>query len=215
MKKATIVLFTLAFFVGLAVLPARDIPDAATDRTEPGPIEPLSDRGQSAEMKSPQVDTDASSFVLAPGADVPGSLESLFVSGTAIRADVVMSESQQTARFPSLTDEFRQLASVGSTKVREKYADFLLAQAEVLAGTVSVDLLECGQSLCVTELRSDDYDSLDAFIEELLDRGLETKVSLQFPSAQSGVARLIFSHDPSINGVVVSGPTLFGDSDSN
>jgi hypothetical protein len=135
--------------------------------------------------------------------DIVSSYEAEMIAGNAIRSGQVFKPDSTSRIFPSLVDEFRD-GYVGSANVRQGYSTFFLSQPEFLSSEITLEILECGKQLCVAELRSSDYAALKIFTRDLSRRdGYEAKATLEFPSNQINVVRLIFSHDPDINGIAI------------
>lgn len=135
--------------------------------------------------------------------DTLPSFESEMFIGGAIRSDQVVTPDAAATTFPRLVDEFRA-GDVSKADVRQKYSGFFLSQPEFLSSALNLELLECGLVLCVAELRSSEPATLSTFTRDINNRdGYEAKATLEFPSSQPNVVRLIFSHDPEINGITL------------
>jgi hypothetical protein len=131
------------------------------------------------------------------------SFESEMVIGGAIRSGQVVTPDAAATTFPRLVDEFRA-GDLSKADVRQRFSDFFLSQPEFLSSELNLELLECGLVLCVAELRSSDSATLSTFTRDINNRdGYEAKATQEFPSSQPNVARLIFSHDPKINGITL------------
>ena len=134
----------------------------------------------------------------------PQEIEAQAVESNSINADFFLDPSSSNEHFSDLLDEFRAGANVRGAEEREQYQQFFYAQSELISGSVVLDVLECGAAICVAELRSEDPSALRAFIDRRMYwDGFDSKATVIVHVGQPNVTRLVFSHDPEINGITV------------
>lgn len=133
-----------------------------------------------------------------------GSVESQAISNNAINSDFVMGSGDVEENFSRLTEEFLNGDDERGSEKREQFQQFFYSQNELLGGEISLDVIECGARLCVAELRSANTSALRTFMDgRLAWDGFDSKALMEMPSQQPNVRRLIFSHDPEINGITM------------
>ena len=134
----------------------------------------------------------------------PRPYESQAVKYNSINSDFVMGSDHVEENFSRLAEEFRNGYDIEATEKREQFQQFFYTQNQLLSGEVSIDILECGHQLCIAELRSGDTSALRIFMDGVRDwEGFESKAIMEVPTQQPGITRLIFSHDPEINGISI------------
>jgi|GEM_PF-4609042 len=132
------------------------------------------------------------------------TMESQAVSFGGIDFDFVVGSDEVEDNFSRLAEEFRHGRDERASEKREQFQQIFYQQDQLLSGEVSLDVLECGVQLCVAELRSTDSATLRAFMNDHNDwQGFESKTTIEVPTQQPGIIRLIFSHDPGVDGITL------------
>jgi len=114
--------------------------------------------------------------------------------------------------FDELVAQLRDEHSEISNENRRKYELIFYSQPKSRDGTVALDTMECGNHLCVAELRADNKAVLDAYIENAIQSdAFEARAFLYPPGSDiysSGESRrILFPHDPNIVGVTLPAGT--------
>ena len=138
------------------------------------------------------------------GSNLGGAVESRALHGKSISGDFVVKAGPDGERFYELVDEFLDLANPYGLAQRQKYRQFFLQRPELVDETISLELLECGATLCVAELRSLEGGELRSFMDEKTAwEAFDTRVIVVFPSSEDTTARVMFPHDPNVVGATL------------
>ena len=138
------------------------------------------------------------------GPGLGGVVESSALHGESISGDFVVNAGPDGKLFYELADEFLDLANPYGLAQREKYRQFFLQRPELVDETISLELMECGATLCVAELRSPEGGELRSFMDEnTVWEAFDSRVRVVFPSGEATTARVMFPHDPNVVGITL------------
>ncbi|MEM7430692.1 MAG: hypothetical protein AAF351_02010 [Pseudomonadota bacterium] len=123
-----------------------------------------------------------------------------------------MDDLRQDTEFQSLVANMQQQTDPVASEMRRTYEGLFYSLGPIMDGRVSLDVLECGVQLCASEFRSSDPSAIDQFVQDATksdDFGSKAVMHLTGvgPSGQSH--RLLFAHDPSIEGLTLPADLLF------
>jgi len=213
LKKFVILIGVVAAFLGGVLLsshflqPAANTTSVAT-RANENPVVVREDIGES----SAELDTDMAHHGIDAEEDLASarvqSYELQAVIDRSINMAFVLAADQSEENFFRLVEEFRTSTNLEGSRKRDDFQHFFFSQGPILNGQVSLDVLECGDYLCVAELRGVDPAALRSVMDAALAGDeFETKAIIEAPAQRTDTARLIFSHDPEITGIATP---LFG-----
>jgi len=208
LKKASVVVGVVAAFLAGVLFSSHFLqPDAKTPLIVAEAVEQPVIVQDHASKSSTEIHVGSAPDIAAEEDGVRssvGSFESQSVKYNAINFEFVLQTDHLEDNFSRLAEEFRISGSAEGGKKRDKFQQFFYAQDALLKGQVSLDVLECGDQLCVAELRGVDASALKSFMDgKIAWDAFESKAIIEAPTQQPNIGRLIFSHDPEIKGITM------------
>lgn len=203
------------------ILPASEkLPKSYVGTSGSGPIvnvasQPTPKRTGSDALESGSTDDMDSEYAEDDENLKNRNLENYLIHDSSLDA-TRLDELKDYDSFNELMSQLREQTGSTAEEKRMSYELLFYSQPTVREGSVALDALECGTSLCASELRANDQATLDQFIKSLTGASeFEAGAVIQlrgFPNHGAGdseLRRIIFPHDPTIRGIRVSRSTLF------
>jgi len=145
------------------------------------------------------------------------NFEASIVKGRAISTDFLTNMESADDIFDNLTTEFRNGVSLIGAEQRIKYEGVFSAPLQSQNGSVSLDVLECGEILCIVKYRANNESLLNEYTSDVMTSDdFDARAIIQLhenPSFTPDMSRrYIFSHDPNVDGVSIPNvPAYFSD----
>lgn len=143
------------------------------------------------------------------------NFEGSIVKGHAISTDFLSDLESADEAFDDLAGEFRNGVSLIGAERRIKYEGLFSAPPQAQNGSVSLDLLECGETLCVVKYRANNESLLNEYTQNVMTSDdFDARAIVQLhenPASSPDMSRrYIFSHDPNVSGLSIpKGSTYF------
>lgn len=163
---------------------------------------------------------DISSAEVESSSSLSGGIsnfEGSIVNGHAISTDFLTDLESADETFDNLAAEFRNGVSLIGAEHRIKYEGVFSAPLQSQNGSVSLDVLECGEILCIVKYGANNESLLNEYTKNVMTSDdFDAGAILQLhenPSFTPDMSRrYIFSHDPNVSGLSIpKGVTYISD----